>query len=140
MLFISQLIYTHHIYTTRGRHDSQTHNIFLNRGYGGYIAKIGDLGSAVKLEGAGPDAGPETGTRTGYATEEVGTAGYTAPEVHSPGRYSFPADVFSFAVLAWETTCEVPQTNPLAGLDLAQASKLVSLECVYIYVCVFLGL
>jgi len=27
---------------------------------------------------------------------------YTAPEVFAPGRYSLPADVFSFAVLAWD--------------------------------------
>ena len=32
----------------------------------------------------------------------MGTSGYTAPEVFSPGRYSLPADVFSAAVLAWE--------------------------------------
>jgi len=27
---------------------------------------------------------------------------YTAPEVFAPGRYCLPADVFSFAVLAWD--------------------------------------
>ena len=57
----------------------------------------------------------------------IGTAGYTAPEVHAPGIYSFPADVFSFAVVAWETTCETLQPNPLSGMDLVQASDMVIL-------------
>lgn len=50
-----------------------------------------------------------------------------APEVFVPGRYSFPADVFSFAVLAWELFAQ-KRNNPLTGLDPYEGAAKVSTD------------
>lgn len=43
----------------------------------------------------------------------VGTLGYTAPEVLAQQPYSYPVDVFSFAVVAWEIFADTVDANPL---------------------------
>ncbi|DAZ97691.1 TPA: hypothetical protein N0F65_009692 [Lagenidium giganteum] len=55
------------------------------------------------------------------AFEEVGSSGYTAPEVFLPDGYQEKVDVWSFGVVLWELTCASPewrrQSNPLRGLS-----------------------
>ena len=86
----------------------------LCSGAGGYVAKIGDFGTCRYIP-------------NGVDLEDVvGTSGYTAPEVAVPGKYSFPADVFSFGVLMWETMA-VEGENPLVGLDITEAAHKVGI-------------
>eukprot|EP00616_Rhizochromulina_sp_CCMP1243_P000123 CAMPEP_0118979458 /NCGR_PEP_ID=MMETSP1173-20130426/25970_1 /TAXON_ID=1034831 /ORGANISM="Rhizochromulina marina cf, Strain CCMP1243" /LENGTH=1047 /DNA_ID=CAMNT_0006929717 /DNA_START=200 /DNA_END=3343 /DNA_ORIENTATION=- len=85
--------------------DIKSHNILLNRAPGGrLVAKIGDLGSAMF----------HVGGQKVY--EEIGTSGWTAPEVYTGAGYSFPADVWSLGVLMWEILATNP-INEFAGLD-----------------------
>jgi serine/threonine protein kinase len=61
-----------------------------------------------------------------FLTEAVGTSGYTAPEMFDPQRYSFPADVFSAAVVGWEIMSRRKPDNPLCGHDPDVYVQLVS--------------
>jgi hypothetical protein len=71
--------------------DVKGHNVLLTRDdLGGWHAKLADFGTSVLLEEG------ET------LSDQVGTIGYIAPELYGDRGYSFPADVFSFAVVAWE--------------------------------------
>jgi len=56
----------------------------------------------------------------------VGTSGYTAPEVVGGKSYSYPADVFSFAIVAWELFATDPTANPLKGLSNEEVLEKVS--------------
>jgi serine/threonine protein kinase len=47
----------------------------------------------------------------------VGTLGYTAPEILEQQPYSYPVDVFSFAIAAWELFAEDICVNPLKNPD-----------------------
>ena len=64
-------------------------------------AKIADFGTAVTLKAG------ET------LQDEVGTSGYTAPEVFM-GAYDARVDIFSFAVVMWSLFTS-DQTNPMSG-------------------------
>jgi serine/threonine protein kinase len=95
--------------------DLKPHNVLLSAANGGYSAKLADFGTAVQL------ADGEVLTRP------VGTSGYTAPEISMPGRYDLRADIFSFAVVAWELLVHdgsgrPPAPNPFAGKDLDEAA------------------
>ncbi|RYH07161.1 hypothetical protein EON65_42040 [archaeon] len=89
----------------------QPHNILLTlEGR----AKVADLGTAVCVA---------EGQRL---WEPAGTSGYTAPEVLQAGEegkggkgYSFPADVFSLAIVLWELMQPFSPrlSNPLTGLN-----------------------
>jgi serine/threonine protein kinase len=99
---------------------TQTHNILLSVGCGGYSAKIADFGSAVIC------APGE------FISEEIGTSGYTAPEVFVPGKYNCSADTFSFAIVQWETLNTLvdgvrakDHENPLCGKDPYDAVEMV---------------
>lgn len=109
-------------------------------------AKIGDLGTAVRVPQRENGASGRGRSELGMVFGCVGTSGYTAPEVlasatvvdtlidERPGRglerwggdgggggYSFPADVFSFAVVTWEMFSGLRRDNPLQGLAPDQA-------------------
>ncbi|CAM9780614.1 unnamed protein product, partial [Pylaiella littoralis] len=73
---------------------------------------IGDLGSAT-LVPPGPAA----------LTEEIGTTGWTAPEVFEGQGYGKPADIFSLGVVIWDTFVGGTLENPLCGL-LGEAFRL----------------
>ena len=64
-------------------------------------AKIADFGTSIKLD------------RGHTLSDEIGTTGYTAPEIFK-GAYTHSVDVFSFAVVMWELF-SVDRKNPLAG-------------------------
>ena len=65
------------------------------------VAKIGDFGTAIHIE------------KDETLHEVLGTLGYIAPEVFS-GSYSFPADIFSYAVICWITFSQ-NRTNPMSN-------------------------
>ena len=65
------------------------------------MAKLADFGTAVHLQ------------QGQMLTDVVGTLGYLAPEVYVPGQYSFPADIFAFAVVCWMTFSNT-RNNPMA--------------------------
>lgn len=51
--------------------------------------------------------------------DELGSSGYTAPEVISGQGYNQKADIWSFAIVLWELTSpssRFPLNNPLAGI------------------------
>ncbi|KAG5179882.1 kinase-like domain-containing protein [Tribonema minus] len=96
--------------------DIKSHNVVIalrSGGSGGggsgdgsaWVAKIADLGSAAVLDGSG------------RVTGEVGTSGWSAPEVFSGGPYGAACDVFSCGVMVWEAAGAwgVPD-NPLCGV------------------------
>lgn len=53
----------------------------------------------------------------GQKLDIVGTSGYTAPEVLAGKPYGFPADVFSFGIVAWEIFASDATANPLSGAE-----------------------
>lgn len=71
---------------------------------GSLIAKIGDFGTSIRI------------LNNEMLLEPCGTSGYTAPEIYDPCQYSFPADVFSLSILAWELFSQ-HRNNPLVGID-----------------------
>lgn len=84
------------------------------------ICKIADLGTAVKLK-----------TSSDLLTEQIGTTGYSAPEIFSTKGYSFPVDVFACGVLFWELlgTSRAMRDNVLMGRDPYEAVEMVSTLC-----------
>ena len=57
-------------------------------------------------------------------TDEVGTTGYTAPEIVSYEVYGASVDVFAFAVLIWEMfRTDNTKKNPMIGVDLAHLEE-----------------
>ncbi|KAJ8540753.1 hypothetical protein ON010_g12472 [Phytophthora cinnamomi] len=90
--------------------DIKTHNILIN----GDLAtprsslKIGDLGSAVAWQQQEP-----------LLLEEVGSSGYTAPEVFAHHGYDNKVDVWSFGIVLWELASSCPQDriNPFTGME-----------------------
>ena len=78
-------------------------------------AKIADFGTAVKAPKE------HTGQKL---TDEVGTTGYTAPEIVSVEGYGASVDVFAFAVLIWEMfRTDNTKKNPMIGVDLAHLEE-----------------
>ncbi|KAL4141330.1 hypothetical protein PRNP1_014451 [Phytophthora ramorum] len=89
--------------------DIKSHNILL----GGDLAasnptvKIGDLGSAVVRQQHDP-----------LLLEEVGSSGYTAPEIFTHDGYDSKVDVWGFGIVLWELASASPQDriNPFIGI------------------------
>ncbi|KAJ0411621.1 hypothetical protein ATCC90586_004090 [Pythium insidiosum] len=88
--------------------DLKPHNVMLSglhaAGGAGATAKIGDLGSAVVCA-----------TRV---FDEIGSSGYTAPEVFLASGYDTRADVWSLGVVLWELLADADgprQPNPFVG-------------------------
>lgn len=98
--------------------DIKPHNILLGVSYpdGHTICKIADLGTAVKLK-----------TSSDLLTEQIGTTGYSAPEIFSTKGYSFPVDVFACGVLFWELlgTSRAMRDNVLMGRDPYEAVEMM---------------
>lgn len=94
--------------------DLKIHNIMLhqvNQPDGTkLIAKIGDFGTSVTLE------------EGEMRNDPIGTLGYLAPEMYNPGQYSFPADIFAFAVIAWYVFSQ-NRDNPMASLSVADGNS-----------------
>ena len=66
---------------------------------------------------------------------------FVAPEVLSPCEYSFPSDVFSFAMVAWETISsdtisKVPE-NPFIQGDASEVYSKVILVNLRTLICFF---
>ena len=104
------------MHTKRYTHrDIKCHNVLLTSGIGGYEAKLADFGTAVRIPNGR------------MLNEAVGTSGYTAPEVSNPGNYDFKADIFSMAILQWETLqpYDRREENPLCGQDLSACADMV---------------
>ena len=113
-----------------------------------YVAKIGDLGTALYVGNehfSNVSCDRATGVDDLIGTEAqnaVGTSGYTAPEailswVRGGGplseqgevksdtfTYAPPADIYSFAIVCWETTSS-HRINPLRGKDEYSAAMLL---------------
>ncbi|CBJ27944.1 Amino acid-binding ACT [Ectocarpus siliculosus] len=92
----------------RGReHGESDHNCTFLEGIdeSGWEAKLGDLGSAALIPLEGQAA----------LTEEIGTSGWTAPEVCEGRGYGTPADVFSLGVLIWDAFVCGALENPMCG-------------------------
>ena len=81
------------------------------------VAKIADFGTAVKLA---PDQ---------KLYEEVGTTGYTAPEIMSPEGYDGAVDVFAFSVLIWELFKSRDARNPMVGVDVTRLEDNCRPQC-----------
>ncbi|ETO85010.1 TKL protein kinase [Phytophthora nicotianae P1976] len=89
--------------------DIKTHNILI----GDDLAtpnprvKIGDLGSAVVWSQNDP-----------LLLEEVGSSGYTAPEIFTHQGYDRKVDVWSFGIVLWELTASSirNRVNPFTGV------------------------
>lgn len=96
--------------------DLKVHNILISCGVGGYVAKIADFGTALRM------------TKGRKLTEAVGTSGYTAPEVTDPGSYDIKADIFSLGILMWETFQSYANKieNPLCGLTAESAVEKIT--------------
>lgn len=104
------------MHTKRYTHrDIKCHNVLLTSGIGGYEAKLADFGTAVRIPNGR------------MLNEAVGTSGYTAPEVSNPGNYDFKADIFSMAILQWETLqpYDRREENPLCGQDLSACADMI---------------
>jgi serine/threonine protein kinase len=87
--------------------DIKTHNVLVSSGVGGYVAKIADFGTAIHLP------------KGRKLSEALGTSGYTAPEVlDQQPSYDISADIFSLAILMWDTLQPplLRVDNPLTGL------------------------
>ena len=126
----------------------QPHNILVQTktkdGSSVLIGKVADLGSSLYLRD-GSNIHEPSGT-IGYIgkyllpiiqwlkNNEVSYAPlhfFVAPEVLSPCEYSFPSDVFSFAMVAWETISsdtisKVPE-NPFIQGDASEVYSKVML-------------
>lgn len=97
--------------------DIKTHNVLVTSGVGGYVAKIADFGTALHI------------SKGRKLTEPVGTLGYTAPEViDQHPSYDTSADIFSMAVLMWDTLQPQDQRveNPLTCLSPEETPEKVS--------------
>ncbi|OWZ12612.1 Protein kinase [Phytophthora megakarya] len=89
--------------------DIKSHNILVGDDLtiSNPTVKIGDLGSAVLWN-----------QNESLLTEEVGSSGYTAPEIFTQNGYDEKIDVWSFGIVLWELTSSSPQTrvNPFTGM------------------------
>jgi hypothetical protein len=97
--------------------DIKSHNIVIAFRQSGWIAKIADFGSAIILN------------ETGLTTGKVGTSGWSAPEIFSSKFYGVSCDIFSLAILIWESGYigENIAVNPLCGMEEDEyTSKLAS--------------
>eukprot|EP01041_Mallomonas_annulata_P011274 gene11274-23587_t len=84
--------------------DIKAHNILLKEDGMNKSAKLSDFGTAIPIK------------VNEKLFEEIGTSGYTAPEIFTKEGYSSSADIFSFGILLWESfTREFD--NPLCGKD-----------------------
>lgn len=59
-------------------------------------------------------------------TDQMGTSGYTAPEVFDPQKYNLSADVYSFGILAWDLFFSQENSNPFVGIDPDDFVRLVN--------------
>lgn len=73
-------------------------------GAGGVTCKLSDFGTCIRVPSSQ------------MLTEQMGTSGYTAPEVFDPQAYALPADVFSLAIIMWEVFYSHLHENPFTGL------------------------
>lgn len=83
---------------------------------GGYVAKIADFGTSLHIP------------KGRKLAESIGTMGYTAPEVlEMPASYDISADIFSLAVIMWETLQPSDQRvdNPMTRLSPEEAPQKV---------------
>ncbi|KAL3668587.1 hypothetical protein V7S43_006669 [Phytophthora oleae] len=89
--------------------DIKPHNILVGDDLAlpNAIVKIGDLGSAVVWHQQEP-----------LLLEEVGSSGYTAPEIFMNHGYDNKVDVWSFGIVLWELSSSSSQNriNPLTGM------------------------
>ena len=83
---------------------------------GSYTAKLADFGVATMTQNR-PDEGEYTA--------ETGTYRWMAPEVIRHESYTFSADVFSYALVAWQL---LTREEPFAGLSQIEAAGKVALE------------
>ncbi|KAF4129489.1 Protein tyrosine kinase [Phytophthora infestans] len=101
-------------YFSHSRHDMihrdiKTHNILIGADLATPNArvKVGDLGSAVVWQQHEP-----------LLLEEVGSSGYTAPEIFTHQGYGSKVDVWSFGVVLWEVASSSlhNRVNPFTGI------------------------
>lgn len=89
--------------------DIKTHNILIGASLiePNSVVKIGDLGSAVVTHQHEP-----------RHLEEIGSSGYTAPEIFTHLGYDNKVDVWSFGVVLWElmSSSLKERANPFTGL------------------------
>lgn len=83
----------------------QPHNVLMAYGAGGVTCKLSDFGTCIRAPASQ------------LLSEQLGTSGYTAPEVFDPQAYSLPADVFSLGVTMWELFYSHISENPFSGMD-----------------------
>lgn len=100
--------------------DIKPDNVLLSGKAGAFKASIADLGEARTVEDSH------------VAMTRVGTNGYTAPEVLRGTCYSTPCDVFSFAIVIWETLAlqspyQELRVDPETGNRLASWSQILEM-------------
>lgn len=86
----------------------------MAHGAGGVTYKLSDFGTCIRVPASQ------------MLTEQMGTSGYTAPEVFDPQSYGLAADVFSLAIMMWELFYGHIHENPFTGVD---PEDFVSLVC-----------
>ena len=99
--------------------DLSSNNVLISRGY---VAKIGDLGTARFLN-------PNHGTRMSQLTKAPGTVDFMSPEVlFDNPKYGTPLDVFSFACVSlhtithqWPTPTAPVYTDPVTNILLPRS-------------------
>ncbi|KAE8964537.1 hypothetical protein PF011_g28630 [Phytophthora fragariae] len=89
--------------------DIKSHNILISGDLTtpSPTVKIGDLGSAVVHQ-----------QHDSLLQEEVGSSGYTAPEIFTRHGYDSKVDVWSFGIVLWElaSSCLKDRINPFMGM------------------------
>ncbi|GMF80431.1 unnamed protein product [Phytophthora fragariaefolia] len=86
--------------------DIKTHNILVNNDLTTTSSSV-KVGSAVVWQQYDP-----------LLLEEVGSSGYTAPEIFTHRGYDSKVDVWSFGIVLWElaASCPKDRINPFMGM------------------------
>eukprot|EP01105_Mastigella_eilhardi_P010733 TRINITY_DN2496_c0_g2_i2.p1 TRINITY_DN2496_c0_g2~~TRINITY_DN2496_c0_g2_i2.p1 ORF type:complete len:808 (-),score=197.86 TRINITY_DN2496_c0_g2_i2:76-2499(-) len=79
--------------------------------------KLTDFGSTREINAGG---------EADYYTKGVGTPLYMAPEILESEKYTTSADVYSFAILAWQVICE---QQPYHSIGLTTSYKIADYVC-----------
>eukprot|EP01105_Mastigella_eilhardi_P010730 TRINITY_DN2496_c0_g1_i1.p1 TRINITY_DN2496_c0_g1~~TRINITY_DN2496_c0_g1_i1.p1 ORF type:complete len:1030 (-),score=229.84 TRINITY_DN2496_c0_g1_i1:43-2742(-) len=79
--------------------------------------KLTDFGSTREINAGG---------EADYYTKGVGTPLYMAPEILESEKYTTSADIYSYAILAWQVICE---QHPYANLGLNTSYKIADYVC-----------